>query len=229
MLSQLDEIDRSLIHVVPDGTDVDLSTSYADVADQDRSFVALYSGGLTESKGLSELMKIIRESDRRKSKLRFIIVGYPTEKLHAFVMEHGLAHRCEIVGRVSYRDLPRYFKRAGLAIEPKMSGSGEASGKLLNYMAGGLPVVCFETDNNNAMLGGLGFFVPLGDIDQFVDRMEECALDPDRRKELSRAGVKRVHDNYSWSRSGARVLDAYRSVDVLRSICPNDLVDRETV
>jgi len=217
------DVPRDRIHIVPDGTDVPgtekAGRAVADAA-RNRSF-ALYSGGLSESKGLGSLKKIIEETERRQSGIRFLIVGYPTADLERFLSEKGLGHRCEIVGRVAYEDLPQYFDRAGIALEPKSAGSGEASGKLVNYMAGGLPVVCFDTENNRRILNDSGWFVAEGDIDGFVDSMEDCVSNPSVAETFARAGVARAKSQYSWSLAGAMVIDAYRSVNV-RSVAQSD-------
>lgn len=219
------------IHIVPDGTDIagnrDIRDSEADA--ERRRTVALYSGGLSESKGLGSLMRIIEEAERRKSNLRFLIVGYPTDDFEDFLRQKGLAHRCEIAGRVAYAELPQYFSRAGMALEPKPAGAGEASGKLVNYMAGGLPVICFDTGNNRRILEDMGYFVSPGDIKAFVDRMEECVANPSRAAKFAQAGVLRAERHYSWSLAGEKVMDAYRSVNVRPAVKPDSDSNKEWV
>ena len=47
-------------------------------------------------------------------------------------------------GRVPYAQAPRYLALGDVAAAPKLSLT-EGAGKLLNYMAVGLPVVAFDT------------------------------------------------------------------------------------
>ena len=221
-------VPAGLVHIVPDGTDMPQpDESQTASQEADRRTVALYAGGLTESKGLGNLKQIIAETARRESAIRFLVVGYPTADLEKFLREKGLEDRCELVGRVDFADLPKYFGRAGFALEPKPAGSGEASGKLVNYMAGGLPVVCFDTENNRRILDGKGFFAPAGDIEAFVDSMEACIADAPLAEDYARAGLARVRENYSWSLAGAKVVAAYRSASVRLPSAAGDGVVQE--
>jgi glycosyltransferase involved in cell wall biosynthesis len=215
ILSERFGVPRELVHIVPDGTDIPQPEHPpSDAPDTSRRAVAIYAGGLTETKGLGTLKRIIEETANRRSAIRFLIVGYPTADLERFLREKGLEDRCEVVGRVAFADLPDYFARAGLALEPKPAGSGEASGKLVNYMAGGLPVVCFDTENNRRILDGKGYLAPAGDVEAFVDRMEACVADPSVADEFARAGRARVQELYSWRLAGSKIVAAYRSVGV---------------
>ena len=49
----------------------------------------------------------------------------------------------------SHRD---YLLCSDIAIDPKNSDAGEGSGKMLNYLAAGLPVIAFDTANNREFL-----------------------------------------------------------------------------
>src|SRR5207247_135295 len=81
-----------------------------------------------------------------------------------FVRDHGVRDFCALTGRVPFEQLGIYLGVASIAIEPKAGESAEASGKLLNYMAAALPVVCFDTENNPALLGDPGYYAPVGSV-----------------------------------------------------------------
>jgi len=53
---------------------------------------------------------------------------------------------------VDYFELPDYLLISDVAVEPKVDRAGEASGKVINYMGAGLPVVCFEGKNKTLVL-----------------------------------------------------------------------------
>ena len=108
----------------------------------------VYSGALLNSKGLPELQHVIHQSSRNNSQLHFLIIGYPTNDLAAFLADHQLQEVCTLTGQVEFEKLPAYLSLADIALDTKNSAAGEGSGKMLNYLACGLPVIAFDGDNN---------------------------------------------------------------------------------
>ncbi|MCK5922592.1 MAG: glycosyltransferase, partial [Methylococcales bacterium] len=117
---------------------------------------------------------------------------------------------CTMVGRVPYEDLGHYLALADIALEPKFFDSGEASGKLLNYMEAGLPIVCFNTISNRHILGNLGYFVPEG-AGELLDQIEAVIGEPEKADRRATAGRKRVREKFSWDIAGKIIQDVYYS------------------
>jgi glycosyltransferase involved in cell wall biosynthesis len=118
----------------------------------------VYSGSLLEGKGIEYLQDAMSDLLADTSDLFFLIIGYPVEAMEAFVAANNFESYCLLTGQLPYEDLLTCLDRADIAIEPKMNESGEASGKVLHYMAAGLPVVCFDTINNRNLVGEAGYF-----------------------------------------------------------------------
>ena len=199
-------VDETLLHHVPDGADV-TTVARAENAAADTP-VALYAGGLTKSKGVNELQEVLKVSAERNLAVKFRIVGYPTEALAAFIGEHGLTN-CELLGQVPFERLSEIMADAAVALEPKSGGTSEASGKLLNYMAASLPVVCFDTANNRSMLGDVGYFAKEPTPEHFVDQLEAVLADRDTAAQRGRSGRERVQQKFSWRTSGETILQTY--------------------
>jgi glycosyltransferase involved in cell wall biosynthesis len=176
---------------------------------QDRP-VVVYSGGLLPVKGLEQLHATIAAAAERDLAVHFLLIGYPTEATERFVAEHGLQSRCTLTGRVNFGALPALLAAADIAIEPKLANAGEASGKLLNYMAAGLPVVAFDTANNREMLAEAGCYACADRPGQMVDCIAELAADAGRRARLGEAALARVSASYSWDASAALLDQLYR-------------------
>ena len=193
---------------VPDGSDIVID-------DDDRRTpdggvpVAVYAGGLTESKGSKMLQEIMRKAAERQLPLRFRIIGYPVDDMQSFVEKHGLTN-CELVGRVPFESLAEHLANASIALEPKSGETSEASGKLLNYMAAKLPVVCFDTSNNRSMLDSAGYYAKDGSVDSFVDQLEAVLSDPGTAQSRAEAGHDRVQSTFSWRSSASTILSNYR-------------------
>ncbi|MEM9055944.1 MAG: glycosyltransferase [Pseudomonadota bacterium] len=198
-------VEPARLRLVPDGTDVALPDTPPPPAPRP---VALYTGGLAESKGLGLLHAAMLEASRRELAVDFLIVGYPTDATERFVAEHALGN-CTLAGRVPFEELGRYLQRATVCLEPKSGATSEASGKLLNYMAAALPVVCFDTPNSRAMLGDAGYFAAPDTAAAFVDQLEAALADPEQAAARGRAAGALAAERYSWAASAATIAATY--------------------
>ena len=111
-------------------------------------------------------------------------------------------------GRVPYADAARWLCLGEVAVSPKRSLT-EANGKLLNYMACGLPVVASDTPVNRELLDDSGLYAPVDDAEAFAARLGELLADRERARELGAALRHRAEAVYAWAgpreTSGSRV------------------------
>jgi glycosyltransferase involved in cell wall biosynthesis len=217
LLTGVFDVDPSNVNLVRDGIDIidrsiDSGIERPAGWENDRIPIAVYSGGLTESKGIGVLREILLEAARRDLAIRFLIIGYPTEALEEFVLGNGLRQQCNLIGQVPYEHLAGHLGSADIALEPKMSGSGEASGKVVNYMAAGLPVICFDTPNNRDMLGDNGYAASENTAAAFVDQVQSALSDPVEARTRGLAGVDRAFDRFSWRAGAQIIINAYALV-----------------
>lgn len=140
--------------------------------------VVLYTGSLLPGKGVQYILDAMKILCRKRDDLFFVLVGYPRDEIAELTEKNGLSASVLLPGQVAYADLPRWLAVGDVALEPKGDDSGEASGKLLHYMAAGLPVVCFDTLNNRRFLHGLGFYAPEISSDSFVETIIAAIDDP---------------------------------------------------
>ncbi len=201
--------------LVEDGADVTpadpqaVAQLRAELEIPDDRFVVVYTGTLKKVKGLPELLDVIQKTVAQDGGVHFVLVGYPVEEAAAFLREHDLESRCTLAGRVAFDRVNEYLALGDIALEPKSAGTGEASGKLLNYMAAGLPVVCFDTPNNRAMLHDSGCYASPGRTDELVDAIAKLAADPERARQLGTHGQARVSSEFSWDSSAETLLHVY--------------------
>ena len=213
------------VALVNDGVDVtaSLDTASSDALKKELSIpenksVIVYTGALLESKGLQTLFNIILEASKRKVDCHFLIVGYPEQAIIDFLIANQLQKNCTIVGRIPFEQLGDYLGIGVIAIEPKAGATGEASGKLLNYMGAGLPVICFDTENNRQLLGDYGYYVSPGSITEFLEHIEELIGDPDKAIHHGAEGKKRVLEKFSWNASADTIYAVYsKSVSMAKN------------
>jgi glycosyltransferase involved in cell wall biosynthesis len=171
--------------------------------------LVVYSGGLQEGKGLAMLQQLIFESKKQLLPLHFLVIGYPEASLKAYLVANDLGNICTIVGRVPFEDLGDYLSLADIAVDPKQAAAGEASGKILNYMAAGLPVICFGSPGNTDLLGGAGFFTESGTIADFMEKLSYLANRPDERRRMGKAAQARVVGKFSWDCGADSIYEIY--------------------
>ena len=174
-----------------------------------REPAVVYSGSLLESKGLSQLLQSLERLLLRRADVRVILIGYPTQDVAAHLQRKGLGDRCLLTGRIHYEDLPGHLAGADIGLDPKLPGAGEGSGKILNYMAAGLPVVAFDSANNREFLGQGQYLVPDASIEDFVARIEYLIDHPQVRQQEGERNRQRVMHELTWDAGVDIVLARY--------------------
>ncbi len=173
--------------------------------------VVLYTGSLLPGKGVQFITQAMVGLSKVRNDVFFVLVGYPKAEMAAFVRKNGLESNVLLPGRVSYDALARWLAIGDLALEPKESDSGEASGKLLHYMAAGLPVVCFDTENNRKFLGEPGYYARDHSALAFA-RAIMAALDDPKAAARGALGRDRIRAQYSMEGLGRRLAAAYEQM-----------------
>ena len=170
--------------------------------------ILIFTGSLMAGKGLRHLFETMRHFKEQQEEVLFLLVGYPVKETERFLAKEGLAGMTRLTGRVAYEELARWLPVADLALEPKEELSGEASGKLLHYMAAGLPVVCFKTANNQNILQENGYFAPL---QTRFSKAVAAALADSRHERLRKGkeGQKLVRKSYSLASVGRQLSSWY--------------------
>lgn len=174
--------------------------------------IVIYSGSLLPGKGIGVLLESMRLVARAHPAVSFVLVGYPKEAVEQVLRTWDNAPRIVLPGEVPYRRLAEWLAVADLAVDPKGSGSGEASGKILHYMASGLPVVCFSSENNRRFLGEHGFFAADGSAAELASAMDLALTDERARHIYGTLGRERAAAEYSQDAVGRQLRALYDSL-----------------
>jgi glycosyltransferase involved in cell wall biosynthesis len=171
--------------------------------------VILYTGSLLPGKGIQHILEAMTALCAEHEDLFFVLVGYPLEDAEQYVRQHQLEQFCLLPGQVAYCDLSEWLALGDLALEPKEADSGEASGKLLHYMATGLPVVCFATENNQKMLGEAGYYAPTSDGQGLAAGIESALAEKEQARNRGGKGREQVRAQYSTAAVGQLLHKVY--------------------
>ena len=174
--------------------------------------VVVYIGLLDEYRGTSVMLHAAAQLLAGGADAHFIIIGFPNvARYQALARELGIAERVTFPGRIPYEDTPLWLSLGELALEPKMSAT-EAAGKVLNYMALGLPVVAFDIPVMREYLGEYGMYAPLGDAAAFARQIQSLLDDPARAHTIGAAVRARAIKLFSWERAGREIERVYARV-----------------
>jgi glycosyltransferase involved in cell wall biosynthesis len=193
------KISKNKIDIINDGIDTDLFNNSLYNKDTVKTVlnipiqntIILYTGSISKAKGVKELLDAIPKIIEKRKNITFIFSGYGNledeykEKLKEYVKSTNVI----FIGRFSYFDLPKYTIVADYAIDPKKDSS-ESSGKLLNYVGAGLPVICFKNEFNVGLLGEGGLYI--NDFSDIVDIHETKRV---KQRDISELSWKKIIKN----------------------------------
>ncbi len=175
---------------------------------RDRQIV-VYLGVMNHYQGVDLLMEAIPQVLATNPNAHFLLMGYPDEVLYqAQARELGIADRVTIPGRIDYLQAARYLSLGDVAVSAKLTRM-EGNGKLLNYLACGLPTVAFDLPGNLATLGELGTYAPVGDTAALALGISNLLHDTTRRANIARQSREIAERRYSWQTIGKRIDAVY--------------------
>jgi glycosyltransferase involved in cell wall biosynthesis len=203
---------------LPDGVDPEVFRPGLPVDDLRRALhltgrrVVVYLGVLTSYQGVDDLLAAWPAVVLAVPDAHLLLMGHPNEAgYRAIVVRAGLNGSVTVTGRIDYHAAPRYLALGDVAISAKHSAT-EANGKLLNYMAAGLPTVAYDGPVARENLGEAGVFVPPGDLSALAAACVRLLEDPGERKWRGLALRERAVDTFSWSAIADRLIEVYRDV-----------------
>lgn len=173
--------------------------------------IIAYLGLLAIYQGTDALLASMQKILAQRTDVHLLLMGFPSVGLYR-TMAHsmGLSDYVTLPGRIPYADAPKYMALGDVAAAPKLSLT-EGAGKLLNYMAVGLPTVAFETPVAREYLGLDGFFAVKGDVDSLTAKLLQ-ALDGVENGQAQRLGQRlrqRAIQQFSWDEAGHQIQAAY--------------------
>ncbi len=169
------------------------------------AIVIAYTGAMVSNKGLRYLLEAIPFVLEQCPQAHVVLAGFPREHVDVFVAENNLARRICVIAPLLYKDLPVILQMADIGVDPKDTAVQQASGKILQYMGAGLPVVCFDKENNRALLGDYGIYAMEVSAYGLTRALVHAVGDAALRRHVGTALRQRAA-MFSWDR-GAEVFE----------------------
>jgi len=178
----------------------------------DRRVVA-YLGLLADYQGIDLLLEAATYLLQRQRQPHFLIMGYPSEDHYrARAAEMGLARHTTFTGRIPYAQAPQYLALGDVAVAPKTSAT-EGCGKILNYMAMGLPTVAFATPVTREYLRDDGVYAEVGNPASLAEALSLLVTDAGRAAALGGRLRRRAIEEYAWEKAAEKIVSVYQLVD----------------
>jgi len=175
-------------------------------------YLVAYLGLLARYQGTISLMEAAKIMLKKGLPVHFLVMGYPGEDAYrSLAREMGIDQHVTFTGQISYLQAPYYLALADIAVSPKISET-EGNGKLLNYMAMGLPTVAFDTPVAHEILGDLGIYARKGDSEHLAESLELLLEDKGAAEERGGLLRQRAIEKFSWDSTGLLLQEVYNSL-----------------
>jgi len=173
--------------------------------------ILVYLGAMTEYQGVGMFLEGLRCLKASRDDFHALLMGYPEAEYRERARQMGLDDVTTFTGKIDYAQAARYLNLGDVAVSLKTSAT-EANGKLLNYMACGLPCVVLDTPVNRELLGREGVYVAERSANAFALALEALLEQPERLAE--RAAGARTHavEAHSWAVRGRVLEDLFRQM-----------------
>ncbi|MFZ2299562.1 MAG: glycosyltransferase family 4 protein [Candidatus Moraniibacteriota bacterium] len=170
-----------------------------------------YTGALIPNKGIRLLLDAVPIVCEKYPEAHFVIAGFPVDQITDHVKRESFKTRATIISPLSYFRLPEILHMSDIGVDPKESSTRQASGKMLQYMGAGLPIACFDTENNRAYLGTGGTYAREATSRGLADAIGELIVSPERRKDTGIMNRRRA-ETFSWERSAEQLEKTYQGI-----------------
>jgi glycosyltransferase involved in cell wall biosynthesis len=150
---------------------------------------------------------VVRELGREDCGFVVLGDGECLEELRELTRELGLERWITFPGWLPEGELFSYLATADLGIDTSLQVEVSPV-KVMEYMAQGLPVVCFDLQESKLLAEGAGVFTTAGDIPEIAEKVVELLDDPTSRKQLGDTGRRLIAEQLAWERQTPTYLRA---------------------
>jgi len=179
--------------------------------------LAVYAGHIPPGNDLDQALDAMERLLPTVFDLRFAILGTGdgVPALRADIARRGLDRAVILTGWMDHARVPDYLAAADLAIYPyrdSLINRAKCAGKIVEYMAMGLPIVASRVGQNVEYIehGTSGLLAEPGDADSFAQMMLAMLSDPQKAKAMGAAARGRVWARFDWDRLVVAVEQAYQ-------------------
>jgi glycosyltransferase involved in cell wall biosynthesis len=173
--------------------------------------IVVYLGLLAGYQGTDALLEAAARLLAVRDDVHFLIMGFPSvEDYRHKATQMGISAHTTFTGKIPYEQARSYLALGDVAVAPKLSAT-EGSGKILNYMAMGLPTVAFEAPVSREYLGSEGIYAARGDAASLADALL-CGLQDQTVAGRGTVLRRMAIDAHTWDHAAETIVGAYARV-----------------
>jgi glycosyltransferase involved in cell wall biosynthesis len=182
---------------------------------EDRRYLACWVGMIGPQDGVDLALRAIAHlvHERKRTDCAFVFVGAGEElpALRRLAGELGIGDWVAFPGWVEEDVVFNYLATADIGIESNTEDY--VSGvKVMEYLAAGLPVVAFDTEETVGLAGEAACYAPKGDVAEMARLIDELLDDHAAREEMAQKGQNRVKEFVAWEHQAARYISAIKGL-----------------
>ena len=182
-------------------------------------YLATYLGVMGPNDGLDLLLEVIRivVHEHGRNDIRFALIGSGDchERTVARARELRITEYVHFTGRIPDADVIKYLSTAdvGFAPDPKDDLNDVSTmNKIVEYMALGVPVLCFDLIEARASAGDSAAYASASDPRDMAGLLLALLADPERRRRMAALGRERFVASLAWEHQEPKLIAAYRQV-----------------
>jgi PEP-CTERM/exosortase A-associated glycosyltransferase len=185
----------------------------------DGTVVLGFIGSFYGYEGLELLVDAFAEISKRRTDVRLVLVGggLREDALQARAATHGLADRIRFVGRVSQKDVARYYSIIDVLVYPRLPvrlTELVTPLKPLEAMAQGRLLIASDVGGQRELIkdGQTGFLFSAGNVHRLVEKIEFVLANRDLWGRIQTEARRFVEVERTWKLSVAKYTAVYDGV-----------------
>ena len=165
--------------------------------------VLLFMGTIFRFSGLVELLTELAPALRLDKSIKFLILGDGEDfnRLHQLAITLGLQSQIIMPGRIEYDLLADYLRLGHVALLPfkqELVTHGALPGKVLQYLACGLPTIATPLDGLQSMIPPNRGILYANDSQEMANMAIDLVSKPDQQHQLATFGIDLMTRHCNW-------------------------------
>ena len=200
-------IPRQKFRIVPNGINTELFYPLPEI-EREKNRIMVTNSADMPLKGLDYLLKAVKEVSKTHE-VNLTVVGEPKKdgRIVKLIRDLDIGSRVTFTGRIDNGNFVRTYARATLAVIPSLyEGFGLPAGEA---MACGVPVISTSGGALPEVVGDAGIIIPPANFMALAIAIKNLLDHPDRARALGEAGLKRVHQFFTWEKAAQSTVEAY--------------------
>jgi glycosyltransferase involved in cell wall biosynthesis len=181
-----------------------------------KKFLVVYLGVMGPQDGLDlwvdSIEYMVGKMGRDDTFFTFIGSGTELPHIKDLVAQKGLQSVVEFTGRIPGEELAKYLSTAEVGVAPdplNPMNDKSTMGKILEYMAFGMPVVLFELTEGRRSAADAALYARPNDPVDFAEKVLALLDSESLRRELGERGRRRIVEQFNWEIDRHALLQAY--------------------